>query len=486
MLRPTPHLLLLFLLASSIPLAAAQPLQNDSLYFGLGHVTERVVAGTDPSRHYAVYLPSTLKRGRLYPVLFLMDPRGRAMMPLPLFLKTAERLGYVLISSYETLSDADSAFAVNDRSLTAMLIDAQTRFSADPKRLYLAGFSGTAHYSWTVASQLDGNLAGMFVAGDGLQMADEAVKRTTQMSHPPAVFATAGTGDFNYDGARGKDLGLDATGLPHRFVAFDGEHSWPPEHVAAFGLSWLHLRAMRSGMGPVDPAFVDSLFTVDLETTRNLERTGRVADAARRYRELLADYDGLLDLAEVRRQAGILTVSSRLRRQMAEREQLARRVTLYKLDLAAIAESYRDAPDPPDHENTLRRLQIALLADQMINEANTDVAAAARRMLAAAHVRFSFYEARRYFELKDYARAAAVLRIARAIRPHAPLDCLRLARAEAQLGNTDSAIEALTCAVNGGVLSPGQLGRDSLLDPVREDPRFGELQERVRRQASPS
>ncbi len=472
-------LLLIWIALSAAPTLAGRPQASDSVRFRIGAVTERVTAGSDSTRHYAVFLPSNFDRDKPSPVVFLMDPRGRALIPMNLFRAEAERLGYVLLSSYETLSDADSAYAVNDRCLTAMLVDAQLRFAADPERLYLAGFSGTAHYSWEVAPQLDGRLAGIFVAGDGLQAADAPIQRTLGMRRPPAIFGTAGLGDFNYDGARGKDLALDATSIPHRFATFDGEHSWPPADIAATALGWFHFRAMRSGALALEMSFVDSLYAADLERAQRLERTGRLADAVRRYREIVTDYDGLADLSPVRRQMATLSVSPVLRRQVAEREQQSRRVSLYKLDVKSVADAYQKAAPLPNHRDTIRRLRINELKEEMSDEANPEVSAAARRMLATAHVRFSFYEARRHMEARDFARAAAVLRLAREIRPHAPLNCLRLARAEAQLGRIEDALEALTCAVNGGIVDTRSLDADRLLDPIRHHTVYEELVQHV-------
>ena len=75
-----------------------------------------------------------------------MDPRGRALVPLSLFKDAAERLGYILLSSYNTVSDG--AAEPNVRALDAMLQEAQEHFAVDERRIYLAGFSGTARMSW--------------------------------------------------------------------------------------------------------------------------------------------------------------------------------------------------------------------------------------------------------------------------------------------------------------------------------------------------
>src|SRR5688500_5721487 len=95
---------------------------------------------------YAVYLPLGYSAARQWTIAFLMDPRGRATTPMDRMRAGAEEYGYVLLSSYNTLSD--SATDVNERALNAMLVDAQTTLSIDKQRIYLIGFSGTARISW--------------------------------------------------------------------------------------------------------------------------------------------------------------------------------------------------------------------------------------------------------------------------------------------------------------------------------------------------
>src|SRR2546426_10166374 len=70
-----------------------------------GEVVGRISCKTDPTQTYALYLPSTYTAEKQWPVLVLMDPRGRAMVPMELFRNAAEKRGYVLMSSYDTSSD---------------------------------------------------------------------------------------------------------------------------------------------------------------------------------------------------------------------------------------------------------------------------------------------------------------------------------------------------------------------------------------------
>lgn len=64
------------------------------------------------------------------------------MPALDLFRDAASRLGWIIMSSYNTRSDGPPE--PNLKAINAMLRSAQESLSIDTARFYLAGFSGTA------------------------------------------------------------------------------------------------------------------------------------------------------------------------------------------------------------------------------------------------------------------------------------------------------------------------------------------------------
>jgi len=445
--------------------------EDSLLHFVRGETTEDVVSGSDPTERYAVFLPSTYKPDRTAPVLFLMDPRGRATVPLKLFRDAADQFGFVLISSYNTLSDADSAFTADDKALSAMLIDAQARFAVDPKRFYLVGFSGTAHYAWTIAPQLDGHLAGIMGAGGGLPFYSEPIQRALKARYPFAFFATAGMADFNFDGVRYLDQALDSTNFPHRFVAHEGRHSWPPEHIAHDVVEWFHLQAMRAGLAPRNETFIDATRKKYLFEASALEASGRRADAYRRYREIIQDFEGLGGSPEAHKRFESLGRERSVGREFARRAEIARRVIKYQLKVRNFCLDYRKAKNIPTLEKARGKLHIEKLKKRAESQ-DREEAAAAQRMLATAFVNAGFYEPRDYFAKEDFRRAAGMLRIAMAIWPGVPHVCYQLARATAQLGEADEAFKALDCGLKADWATKELVESDSLLEPLRADPRL--------------
>lgn len=434
-----------------------------------GQVTERIVSVTDTTQSYAVYVPSRYDAGRTWPIVFLMDPRGRALVPLQLFQAAAERDGYILISSYNTLSDGPPG--PNVAAINAMLGDAGATFSLDPHRYYLAGFSGTARVAWDFAFQLKDRVAGIFGASAGPSVPPLWIEQGTG---PPEVvfYGTAGSTDFNYAEMQSFRGRLSVWGLPERIRYFDGPHSWPPKELCSEAVDWFTLQAMRSGLIRTRRAFVDSLYATDFTRADSLEDQGRLLDARGRYREMLTDYDGLHELQDVHKLDSALDKSRRLREQIDERDRLLKRFETYGRDLYAYLDELRQQRAPADSAKIARRLQISDLQ----TEARSDDAGgyAARRMLALAFVQLAFYVPRDELRRNRPDYALPLLRVAGAIQGHNPTVLLNLARAFTEAGRPDDALDALAQAVGSGV-NAGLIRTDSTLVALRADPRFEEV-----------
>jgi len=61
-----------------------------------------------------------------------MDPRGRGLVPLAAIQGAAERYGYLVMSSVNTVSDND--VSKNELAFDAMITDAQAALALDPRR----------------------------------------------------------------------------------------------------------------------------------------------------------------------------------------------------------------------------------------------------------------------------------------------------------------------------------------------------------------
>jgi predicted esterase len=468
--RPLTVALLLWALAPSTALTQAPTAAP-------GTLMERVRARSDSTQSMAIYIPTAYTPERRWPVLFLMDPRGGAMNPMSKFRVAAERYGYIVISSYNTLSDG--AREPNVRALDAMLAEAQDRFALDERRFYLAGFSGTARMSWEFAVELHGHVAGVIGVGAGFP-SDSALPAVRRLGASPfAYFGTAGFTDYNYWEVRGLDDTLDAVALPHHFEFFDGVHQWPPEATATRAVEWMELQAMRAGLRPRDAGLIDSLYDLWHARAAAKEESDPL-ESWRAYVRLRDDFQGLRSTADAESKVASLGETKRAKQALEAHRRLASRDSAYVLRSVRYLRTVRSSQDPP----TLSALRQALDLDALLRETRVERdptrARAAQVMLERAFVYLSFYEPREYLESRQYARAIALLQGARHIKPDAAPVCLMLARAYAAAADPARAIESLDCVVRKGIMTASQLERDQMLAPLRRQPGFHSILERLR------
>ncbi|HSU14542.1 hypothetical protein [Longimicrobium sp.] len=456
--------------------ARAARAQDDAL--PRGTVVERVQSASDTSRHYALYLPSRWNSGEQWPLLVLIDPGGRALVPVERFRAAAERRGWILMSGYEVGNGDAAAMARNDVTVDAILADAQQRLSLDPRRLYFGGFSGMARYAWLVARTLDSNVAGVIGAGAGFPQTPVLWMASLRGAHPFAFFATTGSTDFNLDEVTAVDSALDATPFPHRLARFSGGHQWPPEDVAAQALDWLQLQAIQGGAAPRDTAFVDSLFRAGLARAEAADAAGRKGEALREYRALLADFQGLHDVAAVQARMAALASDPAVARERARHRALAQQYQQYRDALPSLRAVLGSDPATVP-SRAAASLRIAELRRQeQDSTADRDASHTATRMLNIAMIEVSD-QAGAFIQAQRWASAVAALRVARQLRPENAFVCYPLARALAQAHDAPGALEALACAVEGKAVRRTTLEGDRLLDPIRTDPRFADLVSRA-------
>ena len=124
-------LLVVFVVIATVGLSEAQ--NPSPREFPLGAIIERVEVQEDPSQSYALYLPPSYARERRWPILYLFDARGRAMVPVEVFRDAAERYGYILASSYNTASD--DAVEPDIEAIRTLWRDTHERFPIDAQAL---------------------------------------------------------------------------------------------------------------------------------------------------------------------------------------------------------------------------------------------------------------------------------------------------------------------------------------------------------------
>ena len=389
----------------------------------VGHFDERLIADADSTQSYALYLPPGYDTTRRWPILFVLDPRGRAKLALDLFRPAAERLGFVIMSSYNSLSDGPPE--PNVRAMNAMIGSAQSRLSIDARRFYLAGFSGTARAALNFALELRGHVAGVIADGAAVGFSADGIEVTFSGDSSFAYFAATGDGDFNHEEVRAAVERLRLSRVPNRLAVFDGPHSWPPPDLCGRALEWLQLRAMVSRLMPLDWTWVRAQLSTDIATAERLESVGQWDDAQRLFREIAQDYAAWPAARDANARAESIVQRPAFRRYQDERRKVAEQDERQATELQRALAWARQQRSPASVAALEDKLQIRALKQQVARGDSVEVVSA-RRLLARVFVFVSFYEPRTYLAAHDSQRTLLMLEVAADIAPLHGESCLLL------------------------------------------------------------
>ena len=388
-------------------------------------LTERATAPGDSSHSSAIFLPADYSASRRWPVLFVLDPRGRALPSLERFADAADRLGYVIVSSYDSRSD--STKEVNVGAINAMIATAMSRVAVDTTRMYLAGFSGTARQIWDFAAELPANVAGVIGFGAGLPNMNDTFAATFEGREALAFFAGAGSEDFNFVETKVFARKLAGT-VAVRFAEYAGPHAWPSAAICSAALEWMHSRAMLAGRIAVDSAFVLGRIRAELDSARALERSAQLAKAAVAYQRIADDYPGWPGTREAKERAAALTSTPAVHDYFA-----------WSATLADAEQRQETALERALVSARLRSMTTAQLIEGLDVETLKQRAASgdslqaptARRLLARVQVALAFYEPRDHLARGNGRDALELLAAANRISPLNGESCQMLARAHA-------------------------------------------------------
>jgi tetratricopeptide (TPR) repeat protein len=441
-----------------------------------GQVLPKVVCAAQPDRSYALYLPSGYRPDRQWPIVYAFDSRGikydREMIEL--FKAGAERFGVIVASANESSLNVPSE--ENFRSLGALWTDTHARLSIDDRRAYAFGFSGLVRFATLAAIRSPGTLAGVIGASGGYPLANPPSKEA-----PFPFFGIIGDKDFNYYEMLDTEDRLDALSIPHRIEIFDGSHEWPPDELVGRAVGWMELQAMRRGTREKEPALVEALWGEDLARARTLEAEGRLWRAWRVYRAAAADFEGLRDTAEAKKQAAGLAATEGLQRDLKERRERDRRDREYLERAPRLFSGVGSEIRPDSVSQFLAGLQVPDLKRRAKSK-DPEERLSAERLLYAVYIQTGLYLPRTLMEKKQWDRAILFLQVAAEIDPESPRIPYRLATAYAGKGNLKKALESLERAIEMKGTDRKEIESDPALAPLRQDP---ESRKRIARLVKP-
>jgi len=438
---------------------------------------EKVVCQAEPGQSYALYLPSTFDPGKTWPVLLLFDPGARGLMAVEAFRTAAETYGWILAGSNNS---RNGPFEDSARAARAVWLDVRKRLPLDDRRIHAAGFSGGSRVASLFPRIVGEKIAGVVGCGAGLA----AGIRPGELG-AAAFYGFVGLADFNYGEMKRLDRDLDPSGIPHRFLFFDGGHAWPDQADCGRAVAWMEITAMKLGLRSQDRALIDAVIDKDLEEARSFEDAGRPFWAVDRLESAGRLAEGLTELPGLPARIDALKARREYERFLAAEKARDRREDDFRAGFARAfgAVEADEAGGGAAVGLVLRQMGIGFLK----KEAKTAKIVEERSLASRLLFEFSFAAQNRggdLFEKGDIPRAGAYFDLAiESCEPGLLRErylYFNRARIAALAGEKKRALELLAAAVDKGFADIDLLETTKDLDPVRSLERFREIMEKVR------
>ncbi|HJQ27301.1 MAG TPA: hypothetical protein VKA60_25670 [Blastocatellia bacterium] len=471
---------------------SAFALQSDSLTRGA--VIERVVCRAAADQSYALFLPASYTPQKAWPIIYCFDPAARGRVPVERFKAAAEKYGVIVAGSNNSRNGATDVAA----AVRAMMNDTGERLAIDPRRVYTAGFSGGGRVATGVALSLGNAVAGVIACGGGFPASVAPTKSVTF-----ALFATAGSEDFNYPEMRGLTRTFERLGLANRFATFEGGHEWLPAALAEEAIAWLELQAMKNNRRARDEAFINERFEQSLSRARTAESAGKSYEAYIHFSDAASDFKGLRDVAELERHTNELKDAKEVKQAVkqedeAEREQQTRVKELYRLKASLRSQDERQelaadrlndyGEQPPKNDDERRQALADLQKNLAALKKKSDAPPGSFDRTVARRVInqfFAYLSESAYIlqQRKQYAAAAENLSLAALVAPDNPRLLYNLACAHALNRDRRNALEALRRAVAKGFKDAAAIESDKDLESLRDDPAYKQLVEELKKKS---
>lgn len=249
--------------------------------FVRGAVLDTVVIPGISGDSYALFLPEDYEASEPAAALFVFDPAARGALGVHTFKEAAGSRGWIVIGSNVS---RNGPYEKNFEQASRLFSDVLSRFSVDPDRIYVAGFSGGARLASTLAVLSD-EIRGVIACGAAFS------PNAGQMPLPGATFAFAGivgSRDMNYQELWKADQWLDRVGLGHRTFFYDGVHSWPPQPHLQRAIHWMIMETQKDHT--VNEALAGQLYSLDTHVADTLYASGRYLESHWEYTQLIRQY----------------------------------------------------------------------------------------------------------------------------------------------------------------------------------------------------
>ena len=290
-----------------------------SLFSQHSHLEKSVVIDTiwidkNPGESFSLYLPQQYEPEKLSPVIFIFEPMARGKIGIQPFISAAEQYGYILICSNDS---KNGTYEVNFEIADNLFSKAISLLQVDPKRIYLAGFSGGGRLATRIAIQSD-KIQGVISCGAGLNLKSGGLPSTQNFSYVSII----GDEDMNYDELEFTKTYLEKTKTSFELFTFGIEHRWPSQDQILLAFDWLQLEAYKKQLIQNNSPDIKRIYTKFYEHAIEKEKENKLIIASDSYKRILKNFGRHYQLDSIQQKYTALSQSKPFKTQQKKKYEL--------------------------------------------------------------------------------------------------------------------------------------------------------------------
>lgn len=241
---------------------------------------------------FSLYLPGSFAVDDKWPLLLVLDLKGRARQTLSMFVQAAEKQGYVLM--FPRISDSLSV-TENMVKIGESLEQVLDLLPIQGDRIYTAGEGVSGRFSSllpTFFKEVHG------VVSIGASMANMEVLDAKRPFH---FIGIIDRDDHNYPNLLMDANLLNSMGFPNQILLHEGTGDWPAASYIEKALQLFDLSAMGRNRIPNDPSLVARAYDEDLDKLNRLKGRGDLLWVDQYMGEMLSIYQVHRDMDSLRK-----------------------------------------------------------------------------------------------------------------------------------------------------------------------------------------
>jgi dienelactone hydrolase len=448
---------LVFVLTALTRFSFSQPLQKDT-------ILDSIRCRDHSDQSYALYIPPEYESGKEWPVIMIFDASARARLSVSLFKEAGKKFGYII-----ACSDNSRNGPMNNNLVcaAAMLADLNEKYRIDPKRIFVAGFSGGSRFAMAMACMGKG-IAGVIGCGAGLPN-DNSLLPASSANF--IYYGLAGTRDMNYLEMHELEGWLSShTKITPYIRFFNGGHQWPDAAYLTDAVQWIKLQEMNKGIIPPDQGHISPACDRQLAVINTELNGGNQADAVMYLRYAVRDFQDKACAAGFNKMLSAAERSPSYTEAHKEWTRISAREQSKREDYVSYLSSLLYSGNYPDSAARWWQSEIGSLK-RMKEKGSAANSSMASRLMNFISILCSD-QGTTFYRKKVFNLAVALFAICTQSDSENPLNYYNLARSKAGSGDLKGALEALIAAADHGFNSRKTIESDPVFGGLKENAKF--------------